>query len=109
MVPPGGEGRSRPPGSAPRTITQLTAALREDAGWDKHTAITMLSRLEAKGAVTLYRLDLDGDGHDELLLTACMDLNYWDCFAWDPYGKFCRAMGISERTEEKGAYPNRWL
>ena len=35
----------------PRTITQLTAALKEDAGWSKHTIISMLSRLEAKGAV----------------------------------------------------------
>jgi len=33
------------------TVTQLTAALREETGWDKHTVITMLSRLEAKGAV----------------------------------------------------------
>ncbi len=37
--------------AAPRTITQLTAELREDTGWEKHTIITMLSRLEAKGAV----------------------------------------------------------
>ena len=38
--------------TAPQTITQLTAALREETGWEKHTVITMLSRLEAKGAVT---------------------------------------------------------
>ena len=37
--------------SAPMTITQLTAALREDTAWSKHTIISMLSRLEAKGAV----------------------------------------------------------
>ena len=36
---------------SPQTITQLTAALREETGWDKHTVITMLTRLEAKGAV----------------------------------------------------------
>ena len=36
---------------APRTITQLTAALQAETGWSKHTIITMLSRLEAKGAV----------------------------------------------------------
>lgn len=36
---------------APRTITELTAALRADTGWSKNTVITMLSRLEAKGAV----------------------------------------------------------
>ena len=33
------------------TITQLTAALKEETGWGKNTVITMLSRLEAKGAV----------------------------------------------------------
>ena len=37
--------------SAPKTITQLTAALREDTGWSKHTIISMLSRMEAKGVV----------------------------------------------------------
>ncbi|WP_295741051.1 BlaI/MecI/CopY family transcriptional regulator [uncultured Oscillibacter sp.] len=36
---------------SPRTITELTAALRTDTGWSKNTVITMLSRLEAKGAV----------------------------------------------------------
>ena len=36
---------------APRTITQLVAALREETAWSKHTVISMLSRLEAKGAV----------------------------------------------------------
>lgn len=35
----------------PATITQLTHALEGDTGWSKHTIITMLSRLEAKGAV----------------------------------------------------------
>lgn len=36
---------------SPRTIAELTAALREETGWSKNTVITMLSRLEAKGAV----------------------------------------------------------
>ena len=36
---------------SPMTITELTAALREDTGWTKNTIITMLSRLEATGAV----------------------------------------------------------
>ena len=31
---------------APMTITELTAALKEDTGWTKNTIITMLSRLE---------------------------------------------------------------
>ena len=36
---------------SPRTITELTADLREETGWSKNTIIAMLSRLEAKGAV----------------------------------------------------------
>lgn len=36
---------------APMTITELTAAAKEETGWSKHTVITMLSRLEGKGAV----------------------------------------------------------
>ena len=36
---------------SPQTITQLTTTLREETGWEKHTVITMLTRLEAKGAV----------------------------------------------------------
>lgn len=35
----------------PRTITELTKALAEETGWSKHTVITYLKRLEAKGAV----------------------------------------------------------
>ena len=35
----------------PITIRELTAALRTETGWTKNTVITMLSRLEAKGAV----------------------------------------------------------
>jgi len=35
----------------PRTITQLTADLKETTGWSKHTIITMLGRLEVKEAV----------------------------------------------------------
>ncbi|ROR28268.1 BlaI family penicillinase repressor [Mobilisporobacter senegalensis] len=37
--------------SSPRTITMLTADLKEKTGWTKHTVITMLSRMEKKGAV----------------------------------------------------------
>ena len=37
--------------ASPMTITELTAALREDTGWSKNTVITMLSRLEGKEAV----------------------------------------------------------
>ena len=42
---------------SPRTITQLTAALKEETGWTKNTVITMLSRLEGKGAVRCERED----------------------------------------------------
>ena len=34
----------------PKTITQLTKALEENTGWGKNVIITMLKRLEAKGA-----------------------------------------------------------
>ena len=33
------------------TITELTAVLREETAWDKHSIITMLNRMEKKGAV----------------------------------------------------------
>ena len=36
---------------APLTIMQLTAALKEATGWSKNVVITMLDRLEKKGAV----------------------------------------------------------
>lgn len=37
--------------TSPMTIMQLTKALAEEVGWTKQTVITMLSRLEGKGAV----------------------------------------------------------
>ena len=37
--------------ASPRTMMELTALVREDTCWCKSTVITMLSRLEAKGAV----------------------------------------------------------
>ena len=33
------------------TITQLTATLKEETGWNKSTVITLLKRMEAKNAV----------------------------------------------------------
>ena len=36
---------------APRTIMELTAAVKDETGWSKNTGITMLDRLAAKGAV----------------------------------------------------------
>ena len=35
----------------PYTITQLVALFKQDTGWSKHTIISMLNRLETKGAV----------------------------------------------------------
>lgn len=39
----------------PRTITQLTKELFEETGWDKHTIMTYLKRLENKEVV--YHVD----------------------------------------------------
>lgn len=36
---------------SPMTITELTAALKDETGWGKNTVITMLARLENKHAV----------------------------------------------------------
>ena len=40
---------------SPRTITALVAALKDDTGWTKHTIISMLSRMEAKGVIKYIR------------------------------------------------------
>ena len=37
--------------SGGNTITELTTFLQEETGWDKHIIITMLGRMEKKGAV----------------------------------------------------------
>ena len=37
--------------AAPMTLMQLIRALEEETGWTKHTVISMLTRLETKGAV----------------------------------------------------------
>lgn len=37
--------------SAPQTIMELTYAVSEETGWTKHTVITLLGRMERKGAV----------------------------------------------------------
>lgn len=37
--------------NTPCTITQLVALLKEETNWSKHTVITMLNRLEKKGAI----------------------------------------------------------
>ena len=38
-------------GSGESTITELTASLENETGWDKHIIITMLGRMEKKEAV----------------------------------------------------------
>lgn len=38
------------------TITELTTELQEETGWDKHIIITMLGRMEKKGAVA-FKVD----------------------------------------------------
>ena len=37
---------------APLTIMQITHELEMETGWSKHTVITMLNRMEQKGAVS---------------------------------------------------------
>lgn len=37
---------------SPMTITELTADMSQETGWGKNTIITMLSRLEAKNAIS---------------------------------------------------------
>ena len=37
---------------SPRTLTELVRALGPETGWSKSTIVTMVGRLEAKGAVT---------------------------------------------------------
>lgn len=39
----------------PKTITQITEELKEKTHWSKHTIITMLRRLEAKGVVNFKK------------------------------------------------------
>lgn len=70
--------------ASPQTITQLTAALRDETGWEKHTVITMLSRLEAKGAVCH-----DGGtpkGYSPLLLRADAERRETESFLDKVYG-----------------------
>ncbi|WP_426348096.1 BlaI/MecI/CopY family transcriptional regulator [Alloiococcus sp. CFN-8] len=38
--------------SSPKTITELTAELREETGWTKHTVISFLNRMVDKQAVS---------------------------------------------------------
>ena len=40
---------------APMTITELTAAMRDETGWSKNTVHTYLKRMEAKGLVKIER------------------------------------------------------
>lgn len=69
---------------SPLTITQLTAALQPETGWDKHTVITMLSRLESKGAVRH-----NGEtpkGYSPLLLRADAEKRETESFLDKVYG-----------------------
>lgn len=83
--------------TSPLTVTQFTAALRDETGWSKHTIISLLSRMEAKGAIghkdgtrakeyypilpkddalrreTKHFLDRVYDGHPGQLMSALVD------------------------------------
>lgn len=39
--------------NSPQTMMQLTRALEPETGWNKHTVITMLKRMGAKGTVNI--------------------------------------------------------
>lgn len=69
---------------APKTIAQLTAALKEETEWEKHTVITMLSRLEAKGAV--QHNDETPKGYSPLLLRADAERRETKSFLDKVYG-----------------------
>lgn len=43
-------------GDSPKSIMQMVSALEAETGWEKHTIIVMLKRLEEKGAVT-YQIE----------------------------------------------------
>lgn len=38
---------------APQTMMELTRSLESETGWSKHTVITMLKRMKAKGTVLI--------------------------------------------------------
>ena len=38
---------------SPRTMMELTRSLQPETGWSKHTVITMLKRMKAKGTVNI--------------------------------------------------------
>ena len=62
--------------TSPMTITELTAALKEETGWSKNTVITMLSRLEGKEAVEAEtETFLDKIGGLGLLMSAMVEKN----------------------------------
>lgn len=39
--------------AAPMTMTQITAALKDSTGWDRHAVITLLKRMTKKGSVRM--------------------------------------------------------
>jgi len=108
--------------SAPMTITQLTAALKDSTGWTKHTIISMLSRLEAKRVVhyesngrakvyspvlqredaakreTSHFLEKVFDGHLGVMLNAVMDSRPLTQADLDELS------AILEKAKEEGSY-----
>ena len=64
---------------APMTLMQLTRALEADTGWTKHTVITMLTRLESKGAV---RWEQAGRAREYYPVIAAEDARRGDGGGW---------------------------
>ena len=87
--------------------------IRDYYYFDGSGVLTLLARCQGESQI----IDLDGDGHnelvtprqlffqregvvyearlDDLLLSACPELSYWDYESWDKYGKCLYVNGLS--------------
>jgi len=98
--------------------------IRDYYYFNDDNVLTLLARCQTHGGVASYHLDLDGDGHDELvsgyqmffardglvyearldelLLAQCPELTYWDWGSWDPYARRLYASGLRDQDEKNG-------